>query len=336
MTWLHRFTFDPVKPLLQSDDYALTYFVRRDLLQEKTDNMRTVWQLPEVQKLFKKQRSDGSFGSPNPNREKYPEVNYGLIETWKQFRFLIQKYLFTKKVPAVEKASEYLFSCQTGEGDFRGILAGQYAMYYSGAIMGLLIMAGYRGDPRIEKGFQWLLKMRQHDGGWVASPLLTVYLPKKDIYELAGHSKKPLKQHDRSKPSSPHWTGMILRAFAVHPSYKKSKEARLAARILKSGFFQKDFYTSCRHPDNWVRFDFPYWWNNLVTALDSLSHMGFPGDDEDIKRGLDWLREHQQPSGLWNNSYSSIHKTHVTNKSKQVQLWISLAICRIFKRFARS
>jgi len=40
-------------------------------------------------------------------------------------------------------------------------------MYYSGAIMGLLIQAGYQTDPRIEKGFQWLLCTRQDDGGWV-------------------------------------------------------------------------------------------------------------------------------------------------------------------------
>jgi hypothetical protein len=191
--WLKQFRYDPPKSLLQSD---------------------------------------GSFKSPNPNKYKYPDVNYSLIETWKQFRYLIQKYRFTKKVPTVGKASEYLFSCQTKEGDFRGFLAGQYAMYYSGAVMGLLIQAGYQDDPRIEKGLQWLLTMRQDDGGWVASQLMTVSLPKKDIYELAGRSKKPFKEHDTSKPSSPHWTGMVIRVFASHPKYKKSEEARLAARII--------------------------------------------------------------------------------------------------------
>ncbi|MBN1797694.1 MAG: terpene cyclase/mutase family protein [Spirochaetales bacterium] len=333
MTWLNQFTYNPLEPLLQSDDYALNYFAQRDLMRKQVEPIDTIWQLTEVQKLFKKQQSDGSFKSTNQNQYKYPDVNYSLIETWKQFRFLIQKYEFTNKVPAVEKAAEYLFSCQTDEGDFRGFLAGQYAMYYSGAIMGLLIQAGYQNDPRIEKGFQWLLKMRQDDGGWVGAPFQTLFLPRKKLYKLVSEVTEPLQEHDRTKPSSPHWTGMVIRAFAAHPEYSKSEAARHAAHLLKSKFFQKDFYTSYQHPDNWVNFNFPFWWNNLVSALDSLWRLDFAKDDKDIKRGLDWLLEHQQPSGLWKNSYSAIHKATVTEKAKQVQLWISLAICRIFKRF---
>jgi len=56
-----------------------------------------------------------------------------------------------KNHPAIRKASEYLFSCQTEERDIRGILANQYAPYYTGAIMYLLIKAGYENDPRIKK-----------------------------------------------------------------------------------------------------------------------------------------------------------------------------------------
>ena len=46
------------------------------------------------------------------------------------------------------------------------MLANQYACYYTGAILSLLVKAGYEDDPRIEKGFQWLLSMRQKDMGW--------------------------------------------------------------------------------------------------------------------------------------------------------------------------
>jgi hypothetical protein len=55
----------------------------------------------------------------------------------------------------------------THEGDIRGMLGNQYAPYYTGAMLSLLIKAGFAHDPRIEKGMRWLLKMRQDDGGWV-------------------------------------------------------------------------------------------------------------------------------------------------------------------------
>ena len=57
-------------------------------------------------------------------------------------------------------------------------------------------------------------------------------------------------------------------------------------------------------PDYWLRFQYPYWWNNLVAVLDSVSMIGVSPDDPDIKRGVNWLIEHQKPSGLWRLNYS--------------------------------
>ena len=170
-----------------------------------------------------------------------------LIETWRQFRFLIERYGMTRAHPQVERAAEFIFSCQTEEGDIRGFLANQYATYYTGAVMALLIQAGYAEDARIEKGFQWLLGMRQDDGGW-SIPMITHKLDRATQYRLASEYAEPL-QPDRTKPFSHHWTGMVLRAFAVHPTYRHSAEARAAGELLKSRFFLPDAYSSYRHPD---------------------------------------------------------------------------------------
>lgn len=77
----------------------------------------------------------------------------------------MEQYGFNREHPQAQKAAEFLFSCQTEAGDIRGMLANQYATYYTGAILSLLIQAGYEDDPRVEKAFQWLLHMRQDDGG---------------------------------------------------------------------------------------------------------------------------------------------------------------------------
>ena len=321
--------YDPIAPLLSSENEALRYFARRDLLGERVGPVSRLWQLPEAQRILRKQLADGSW--PRPGGAKHPAINYGLIETWRHFRFLVEQYGFTREHPQAEKAAEFLFSCQTDEGDIRGILANQYATYYTGAIMSLLIQAGYEDDPRIEKGFRWLLAMRQDDGGW-SIPMITHKFDRATQYRLTSQYAEPV-QPDRSKPFSHNWTGMVLRAFAVHPEYRKSEAAQAAARLLASRFFQPDRYTSYKAASYWVRFDYPFWWNNLVSALDSVSLIGLTKDDEQIRKALDWLIEHQEEDGLWRVSYAKpdVGETE-TAKKRETRLWVSLAICRVLKR----
>jgi hypothetical protein len=194
--------------------------------------------------------------------------------------------------------------------------------------------AGYNDDSRTQKAITWLLNMRQNDGGWVATPFQTLNLSGKKIFELTSTSEEVIKDHDKTKPYSHNWTGMVLRTFAAHNIYKNSEEAQKAGKLLKKSFFRADNYSSYHHPDNWIRFQFPFWWNNLVSALDTLSLLNFPRDDIDIQKGLNWLIEHQQTNGLWNNSYSSIHKkpNRENRKVENEKFWLALTICRIFKR----
>ncbi|MBN1584508.1 MAG: hypothetical protein JXA89_27630 [Anaerolineae bacterium] len=327
--WRKQFKFDPLPPLLSCGDQALAYWVRRDLLEENVGPVQCLWTLPEALKILKKQLPDGSW--PRVGAEKHPAVNYPLIETWRQFRYLVEQYGFTREHPQAQKAVGLLFSCQTQEGDIRGFLANQYATYYTGAIMSLLIQAGYADDSRIERGFQWLLAMRQDDQGWTI-PILTHKLDRATQYRLTSEYAEPLEP-DRSKSFSHNWTGMVLRAFAVHPHYCHSQAARVAAHLLKSRFFQPDCYTSYQAASYWVRFDYPFWWNNLVTALDSLSLMGFSGHDEQIELALKWLVDHQEESGLWQVSYAKPYEEReATAQVRKTQFWVSLAICRVFKR----
>jgi hypothetical protein len=330
--WRKAFKFDPLPPLLKSGNVAVQYFARRDLLGERVGPVSQLWQLPETQKILKKQQADGSW--PRAGAHKHPAINYGLIETWRWFRYLIDQHGLTREHPQAQQAAEFLFSCQTDDGDFRGMLANQYATYYSGAILSLLIKAGYANDPRVERGFQWLLAMRQNDGGW-SIPMITHQLDRLTQYRLASEYVEPLEP-DRSKPFSHNATGMILRAFAAHPKYRKSKAAKTAAQLLASRFFQPDVYTSYQAASYWVRFEYPFWWNQLVAALDSVSLIGLSSDDEPIAQALNWLIDHQQPDGLWRVSYVQPRaKDKETAKVRERKLWISLAICRVFKQFER-
>jgi hypothetical protein len=328
-TWRQALKVDPLPALLTSGDEALVYFTRRDLLGEDPGALEQLWELPGIRNLLRKQLPDGSW--TRPGGEKHPAVNVRLIETWRNLRTLVQVYGCTRQHPGTAAACEYIFSCQSEEGDLRGIMANQYATYYTGAILALLVEAGYNDDPRVDKAFHWLLAMRQDDGGW-SIPLITYKLDRATQYRLVTQPAEPL-QPERSKPFVHYATGMILRAFAAHPDYRTSQEARCAADLLKSRFFQPDSTPSLQDASYWVRFEYPFWWNNLVSALDSLSLMGYSAEELQIKRALHWLVEHQEASGLWRVSYvrpDAPEKT--TTKVQEMKRWVTLAICRIFHR----
>jgi len=323
--------FDPIQPLLSTGDEALSFFVHRDLLGEDPGPIQGLWSLPAVKKILKKQLPDGSW--PRPGKASPAPINDGLIETWRQFRVLVQQYGLTRQHPQLDRAAQFVFACQQQAGDFRGFIGNQYATYYTGALLALLVKAGYVDEPPIHRAFQWLLEMRQDDGGWTI-PILTLYYDWKTVIRLTGEPADPVEP-DRSQPFSHNWTGMVLRAFAAHPQFRQMEETRRAAELLARRFFQKDVYTSYQSADYWLRFEYPFWWNNLVAALDTLAEIGLTRENESIQRALDWLVKHQEPSGLWKLSYSRAGKAEpVSRLMMQRKYWVSLAICRILKRFS--
>nr|WP_054858278.1 hypothetical protein [Methanobacterium formicicum] len=67
--------------------------------------------------------------------------------------------------------------------------------------------------------------MRQNDGGWViGSPGITgiPHLTRQELYDLTSNeNRETVRALDKSQPFSAAGTGMVLRAFSVHPAYKK-------------------------------------------------------------------------------------------------------------------
>ena len=230
---------------------------------------------------------------------------------------LVEKFGFNHASPAIRGAAEFIFTFQTEEGDFRGIYGNQYTPNYTAGIMELLIKSGYGDDPRIERGFEWLLSIRQEDGGW-AIPMRTAGM-KLDVM------KKDTIEPDRSKPFSHLVTGVVLRAFAAHPRYRRRKEARAAGELLASRLFKRDKYPDRATPEYWTRVAFPFWFTDIISALDALSYLGFTREDPRISDALDTLGDRQREDGLFELKLLRI-------KDKDIEFWICLVICRLFTR----
>ncbi|MBI3480038.1 MAG: hypothetical protein HY016_06740 [Nitrosomonadales bacterium] len=154
--WLDDFRYNPIPPLLESGNRAIMLAAERDLLGKDCD-VEKLWQLPEVQKILRQQKHNGSWAYPTGNANVRSQENYDQIETYRNLALLVEEYGLNNRHPAIQTAAEYLFSFQTKEGDIRGIYGDQYSPNYSAAITELLIKAGYENDARIQKLFRWLL-----------------------------------------------------------------------------------------------------------------------------------------------------------------------------------
>ncbi len=163
--WQAVLKYDPLMPLLSSKDAAVEFFAAGDLLGKIDKKPEVLWDLPEAQKIVKKQRHDGSWKYAGGNKNIRSIENYNQIETFRNLGYLVEMYGFNKSKPVAAKAVDFLFNFQTNEGDIRGILGNQYTPYYTSGILELLIKAGYADDYRIEKAFKWLYSIRQNDGG---------------------------------------------------------------------------------------------------------------------------------------------------------------------------
>jgi hypothetical protein len=261
-SWRKHLPYDPIPLLLDCGSEPVAFFARRDLLGEDPVPVERLWESRDAQTIIRHQMKNGGWKYALPAKTVRTPEDYDQVETFRNLGFLVEKFGFTRKHPALQKAAEYLFSIQTPAGDFRGIYGTQYTPNYSAGIMELLTKAGYGRDPRIARGLRWLMSMRQADGGW-AIPFRTAVAGKLDAAYMRVRALEP----NRAKPFSHMVTGIVLRPFAVSGKYRGRGEVQAAGRLLASRFFKPDVYVDRRTVDFWVGFRFPFWyWLDLTVC----------------------------------------------------------------------
>ena len=318
--WMSYFNVDPIEPLLKVENEAINYFTRRDLLEEKVGPIKTLWNLKEAKKILDKQQDNGGWKYSGKTKEEFRyRENYNQIETYRNIGILHEKYGVNKDNDRMKLAMDFLLSFQTEEGDIRGIYGTQYSPNYTAAIIEILLKMGFN-DKRIEKSLDWLLSMRQEDGGW-AAPIRT-----KKIKYLDAVNDVNAIQPDRTKPFSHLITGMVLRAFAAHPKYRKDERINKAASLLASNILKRDNYPDRQEIDYWIKFSFPFWFTDFLSALDSIYFIGINKDNEQVSEALNWLAQKQENDGTWNVKL-------LRTRDKDLKFWIGYVITRTFKRF---
>ncbi|MBN2229553.1 MAG: hypothetical protein JW779_08145 [Candidatus Thorarchaeota archaeon] len=322
VNWERFLKYNPLQQFYSVSNRAIIYQVSRDLMGETMGPVTELWKLTPVLNILKKQQEDGSWKYPKKKTDPREISGYSQLETFRQLGLLVEKYLLNKDHPSVQRAAEFLFSHQTEEGDFRGIYLDQYSPNYTAAFLEILIKAGYTKDPHVKRGLEWLLSLRQDDGGWVV-PLRTEHLRWGEVKQL----REPV-QPRRERASSHLATGVVLRAFAAHPEYIMNQNVLRAGELLASRIFKTDSYTDRRAPEYWTSVTFPFWFTDILSTLDSLSKLRVPPEYPGIDEGIAWFAKEQKNDGSW-----TVHMLR-GGGDKEYNLWIALIICRMLKRFA--
>ena len=305
---------EAIKALLDTGDEALVAFTKRKLLGVEVD-IEELWTLPRVGRIVGKQQSDGSWIYPNKKASLRSPTNYNQYQTYKTIAELVEFYGLNKKHEAIKNAAEYLFSFQTEEGEFRGIYGNQYSPNYSASITEFLIKAGYDG-ARIEKSLDWLLRMRQNDGGW-AIPLRT------RNRDLGALNEKETIEPDKTKPFSHLITGIVLRPFSHLTAYRmKLKEIGM---LLADRVFSRDKYPDRMGVEYWTKFTYPYHWTDLLSTLDTLTLLEITNHQK-INEIIAWFEKHKQENGTYEVSVMA------GAKYNGVKYWITLQYLNVLKR----
>jgi hypothetical protein len=309
--------------LLAAGDEALGWAVRHDLLGEDLEP-DPLWQLPAPVRLLRAQRSDGSWRYGGGGSRLRSETDYDQLATYQSLLSLTAQYRLDSRHPALARAAGFALGFQSPAGDLRGIYGSQYSPNYTAAILAVLVEAGYRADPRVDRAYAWLLSIRQDDGGW-AIPLRTVRRAVARSFAAAMRLPEPLEP-DRTRPFSHLVTGIVLRALVAHPGYRSRAETSHAARLLSSRLFARDAYPDRRDPSYWTKLAYPFRWTDVVSALDAIGLGGLQASEPKIAEALSWLVDAQGENGLWRAGYES-------PRNKLTHAWASFAATRVLKRF---
>jgi hypothetical protein len=311
--------------LLARGNLPILYWLKKDILEVPVDReFKNLQKFASRIRILKSQKSNGGWCKRKYEGHPRWEKTYYIVDTLKNM-FKLHNFGCSQKDEEIKKAIKFVVSTQSKAGDFRGAYLNEYAPTYHALSLEILCLYGLDKDDKIQKGFRWIINNRQDDGGWVI-PYRTIDQEKlKDRYNYEAQLKlEPIKP-DKSQPFSHLVTGMVLRALAESPTWSKSKEAWKAGELLLSRFFKADRYNDRWLPSFWEELTYPFWATDVLSSLDSLSKIGFPVENENIQKGLNWMLKKQNKQGYWEagNIKSSIED----------HLWVTFAVLRVLKRF---
>ena len=322
--WRARLGRDPVPILLREGSEALVARVRRDLIDDdEAPGAVEVLTYAEVKAFLRKQDKSGAFPTKPPEKTLGPARFSRAVAAIRALERMADYGLGESEAP-VAHAAEMLLASQATDGGIGALAVGEtpesrtraVALHFHGWALAALCRAGFDDDPRVERGFKFLLANRQADGGW---------------------AWRGVRTDSAARPSSHLITGMALRAFASSPSRRTSREARRAAELLATRFLQPDRYPDRKAPSYWEQIGEPRFWTDVLDALDGVTAVGLGKENSGVRTAEAYVRGRQNADGLWYPGSptrpSAAGKTPATPaKERDPARWLTVRVLIILRR----
>jgi hypothetical protein len=289
--WRARLASDPIPRLLREGTPSVLARVRRDLIDDsEAPSADEIATYPEVKALLRKLEKDGSFAPRAPEKELGGAKFARCLATLRSLDRLTDFGLRVEGKGTVaqqlHKVADFLLDSQESEGGIGDLTLADTprgrgkmpALHFQGWAISALCRAGFENDPRVDKGFRFLLSLRQDDGGW---------------------AWRGVRTDSAARPSSHLITGMVLRAFASSKDRRTSREARRAAELLATRFLQPDRYEDRKAPSFWEILTEPRFYTDVLDALDTITSIGLGKENSGVRTAEAYLRSRQAKDGLW-------------------------------------
>lgn len=193
----------------------------------------------------------------------------------------------------------------------------------TGNIVWSLLRFGYLGDPRIERGIDWITTYQRFDDGEEGRPKGWPY--------------------DKREPCWGRHTCLMgvvksLKALAEIPEKARSSEARRAIDrgaeyLLRHHLYKRSHDLSRAAKPKWLRFGFPTMWDtDALEALMLLTRLGYR--DSRMDDAAELVLAKQDDLGRWRleNTFNGRFQVNIEQKGKPSK-WVTLNALLALRRY---
>lgn len=305
--WQSSLKTDPIPWLLERENPSARYLTLRHLLDsgepdsQVTEARAAIQTWPPVREILALMDPVVFWG--RTDRPFYG----GAVGTHATLNLLAE--LGMPRTPQLEAACENLFKHgQHGSGGFTyDGTSGRLLPCYTGNAVRTLVHFGYRGDPRLERAFDYLVTRSTEPGG-----LTCPY-----AYGEA----------------CPWGITKALAAFAELPGADRTSDQMHAVDVLVNAVLDHEFDFEGRDA-HWLDFGFPLdYQSDLVELCDALARLTY-GHDPRLRRLMDVMLAAQTADGRWIKRHGT--RALQVEERGQPSKWITIRALRALKHTERA
>ena len=330
--WRSMLKANPVDWLLEKANPSVRYFTLTTILDKPPTNFevqaakRDIMVSGVVPKILAKQDAGGYWEAPDKfYTAKYKGTVWQLI--------ILAELGADGQDERVKKACEFILensqdresggfsvwhSAKAGGGRHSGVIP-----CLTGNLVWSLIRLGFLGDPRVERGVDWIVEYQRFDDG-------EAYPPKIWPYEKATSCF--------GKHSCHMGVAKALKALAEIPAEQRYEGVvdtleRGVAYMLKHHIYKRSHDLARVSKPGWLRLGFPLMYQtDVLELLGILTSLGCK--DERLQEAVDLVLSKQDGEGKWRleSTFNGRFQTDIETKGASSK-WVTMHALKALKNF---